>query len=153
MARSCLQGPQRDRRERWVRLGILPSRPWEGASLENSRALKVKVEVLVHPTICDPMDCSLPGSSAHGILQARILEWVAIPFSRGSSWPKDQTWVSWNADGFSTICATREARALGLSYSLFLEFSFRLESPSIQLTDRNLINSEDLWKGNNWYNI
>ena len=37
------------------------------------------------PTVCDPMDCSLPGSSVHGILQARILEWVAIPFSRGSS--------------------------------------------------------------------
>ena len=35
-------------------------------------------------TLCDPMDCSLPGSSVHGILQARILEWVAIPFSRGS---------------------------------------------------------------------
>ena len=37
------------------------------------------------PTLCDLMDCSPPGSSAHGILQARILEWVAIPFSRGSS--------------------------------------------------------------------
>ena len=40
------------------------------------------------------MDCSLPGSSVYGILQARILEWVAIPFSRGSSWPRDWTWVS-----------------------------------------------------------
>ena len=39
---------------------------------------------------CDPMDCSLPGSSVHGILQSRILEWVAIPFSRGSSQPRDQ---------------------------------------------------------------
>ena len=37
------------------------------------------------PTLCDPMDCSLPGSSVHGILQARILEWVAVSFSRGSS--------------------------------------------------------------------
>ena len=37
------------------------------------------------PTLCDPMDCNLPGSSVHGILQARILEWVAIFFSRGSS--------------------------------------------------------------------
>ena len=37
------------------------------------------------PTLCNPIDCSLPGSSAHGILQARILEWVAMPFSRGSS--------------------------------------------------------------------
>ena len=41
------------------------------------------------PTLCDPMDCSLPGSSVHGILQARILEWVANSFSRGSSPPMD----------------------------------------------------------------
>ena len=45
-------------------------------------------------TLCDPMDCSHPGSSVHGILQARILEWVAMPFSRGSSQPRDQTHVS-----------------------------------------------------------
>ena len=42
-------------------------------------------------TLCDPMDCSPPGSSVHGILQARILEWVAISLSRGSSWPRDGT--------------------------------------------------------------
>ena len=62
--------------------------------------------------LCDPMDCSLPGSSVHGILQARILEWVAMPSSSKSSQPKDQTcisctscitcrffthWVSWEA--------------------------------------------------------
>ena len=46
------------------------------------------------PTLCDPLNCSLPGYSVHGILQARILEWVAISFSRGSSWSRDQTWVS-----------------------------------------------------------
>ena len=44
-------------------------------------------------TLCNPMDCSRPESSVHGILQARILEWVAIPFSRGSSQPKHQTQV------------------------------------------------------------
>ena len=43
---------------------------------------------------CDPMDCSPPGSSVHGILQARILEWVAIPFSRGCPWPRNQIPVS-----------------------------------------------------------
>ena len=43
------------------------------------------------PTLCDPMNCSPPGSSVHGILQVRILEQVAIPFSRGSSQPRDQT--------------------------------------------------------------
>ena len=46
------------------------------------------------PTLCDPVDCSSPGSSVHGILQARVLEWVAISFSRGSSRPRDQNWVS-----------------------------------------------------------
>ena len=45
-------------------------------------------------TLCDPMDCSPPGSSVHGILQARILEWVAISLSRESSWPRDQTCIS-----------------------------------------------------------
>ena len=44
--------------------------------------------------LCDPMDCSPPGSSVHGIFQARILEWVAISFSRGSSRPMDQTQIS-----------------------------------------------------------
>ena len=46
---------------------------------------------LLCPTFCDPVDCSLPGSSIHGIFQARILEWVAISFSRRSSWPRDWT--------------------------------------------------------------
>ena len=44
-------------------------------------------------TLCDPMDCSLPSSSVHGILQARVLEWVAVPVSRGSSRPRDQTLI------------------------------------------------------------
>ena len=52
------------------------------------------------PPLCNPMDCSPPGSSVHEILQARILEWVAILFARGSSWPSAWTWVSciakWN---------------------------------------------------------
>ena len=53
-------------------------------------------------TLCDPMDCSLPGSSVHGILQAKILEWGAVPFSRGSSQPRNQTRVSCIAGGFFT---------------------------------------------------
>ena len=58
------------------------------------------------PTLCDPVDCSPPGSSVHGILQARVLEWVAMPPSRGSSWPRDWTpgllhyrlycWATWH---------------------------------------------------------
>ena len=46
------------------------------------------------PTLCDPMDCSPPGSSIHGIFQARVLEWVVISFSRGSSQRRDRTQVS-----------------------------------------------------------
>ena len=62
-------------------------------------------------TLCDPMDCSLPGSSVHWILQARILQWVAIPFSRGSSWPRNWTQVSCIAGRYFTIWDSR--RALG----------------------------------------
>ena len=66
------------------------------------------------PTLCDPMDYSPPGSSIHGILQARILEWGAISFSRGSSrtgtFPtRDWTQVSCIAGRYFTIWATREA--------------------------------------------
>ena len=50
-------------------------------------------------TLCDPMDCSLPGSSVHGILQARILEWVAISFSSGSFPPTDRTCISMGLSG------------------------------------------------------
>ena len=59
-------------------------------------------------TLCDPMDCSLPLSSFHGILQARILEWVALPFSRGSSWPRERTQVCCIAGRFFTLWATGE---------------------------------------------
>ena len=60
-------------------------------------------------TLYDPMDCSLPGSSVHGILQSRILEWVAMSSSRGSSQPRDQTQVSCIAGRFFTIWATRKS--------------------------------------------
>ena len=61
------------------------------------------------PTLCDPMDCNPPGSYVHEIFQARILEWVAISFSRGSSQPRDRTWVSCTAGKVLTDWATREA--------------------------------------------
>ena len=57
------------------------------------------------PTLCDPMDCTV-----HGILQARMLEQVAVPFYRGSSQPREQIQVSCTAGGFFTIWATRETR-------------------------------------------
>ena len=66
---------------------------------QSYKTMKVKVLVIQSClTLCDPTDCSLPGSSVHGILKARILEWVAIPSSRGSSQPRDRTQVSCIAD-------------------------------------------------------
>ena len=62
-----------------------------------------------YPTLCDLMDCSPPGFSAREIFQARILEWVAISFSRGSSQPRDRTWVSCTAGRFFTDWAAKEA--------------------------------------------
>ena len=66
----------------------------------------MKVKVLFAQsclTLCDPMDCGLPGSSVHGILLARTLEWAAIPFSKGSSQSRDETRVSCIAGRFFTI--------------------------------------------------
>ena len=59
---------------------------------------------------CNPMDCSLSGSSVHGILQARILDWVAISFCKGSSWPRNQTQVSCIAGRFFTNWAIMQIK-------------------------------------------
>ena len=67
----------------------------------------------LYPTLSDLTDCNLPGSSVHGILQARILEWAAIPFSRESSPPRDQTQISCIAGRFFTVWDTREAPIYG----------------------------------------
>ena len=56
------------------------------------------------PTLCDPMDCSLPGSSVHGIFQAIVLEWIVISFSKESSQPRDRTRVSHIVDRRFTVC-------------------------------------------------
>ena len=63
-------------------------------------------------TLCDPMDCSLPGSSVPGILQAIVLEWIAISFSRGSSQPRAWTRVSRIVDRRFTVWATREVTSI-----------------------------------------
>ena len=67
----------------------------EGNNIWNTQARTPVLAAQSCPTLCEPMDCSPPGSSVLEILQARILEWVAIPFSRGSSWPRDPNHVSW----------------------------------------------------------
>ena len=74
-----------------------------------SKLKEKKVKSLSHVWLCDPMDCSLPGSSVQGTIQAIILDWAAISFSRGSSLPRDWTQVSHTAGRLSTIWVTREA--------------------------------------------
>ena len=62
------------------------------------------------PDLCDLTGCSPPGSSVHGILQARVLEWVAMPFSRGAPQPRHRTWVSCFAGRLFANWTTREAQ-------------------------------------------
>ena len=73
-----------------------------------------------YPTLCDSMDYSLPGSSVHGILQPRILEWVAVPFFRESSQPRDRIKISCIVGRFFIVCATREAQ----EYPFFRGYSW-----------------------------
>ena len=87
---------------------------WEGCPMLTTPVFScVHAESLQScPTLCDPTDCSLPGSSVHRILQARMLAWVAISSSRGSSRPRDQTHISVSpalAGGFFTTHATWKA--------------------------------------------
>ena len=96
-------------------LGILPLLHWQAVSLPLVPPGKPFWTLMVVAqsclTLCNPMNCCLPDSSLQEILPARILEWVAIPFSKGFSWPRDQTWVSYTADEFFTIWATREVHS------------------------------------------
>ena len=103
------------------------------------------------PTLCDPMDCSSPGSSVHGILQPRILEWVAMPSSTGSSWSRDWTLdpesclmspvlasgffttsMTWEA--FSPFLQTQFSRKNDLSSHSFLKPQSLFQVPTILLT-------------------
>ena len=82
--------------------------------------------------LCDPTDCSPPSSSVHGILQARILKWVAILFSKGSSWPRDWTWILRIAGRFFTIWATR-----GYNYYSLLASGEQSNMKCLRLFRRN----------------
>ena len=92
----------------WMWMGLI----WSFEALQ-ARSVCIQFPIdRAHRSLCDPMDCSPPGSSVHGILQTRILEWVAMPSSRGSSWARDRTLVSCVsciASGFFTHWATWEA--------------------------------------------
>ena len=107
----------------WILHSIKPdeslwSSPFDPWHLPSKQIIKVKVLVTqLYPTLWDPMDCSPPSSSVHGILQARILEWVVIPVSR-SSWPRDQTWISCIGGRVFTIWATETLEITLLFYHL-----------------------------------
>ena len=83
----------------------LAIKPPPGSYIENAFKYSVSESEVAQscPTLCDPMDCSLSGSPVHGIFQARVLEWIAISFSRGSSQHRNRTRVSRIAGGLFTV--------------------------------------------------
>ena len=96
-----------------LRLLINLPRIW----LSHNTPMKVKVlKAQLCPTLCSLIDCSMPGSSVHGISQVRLLEWIAIFFSRVSSQPRDWTQISCTAGRFFTIWVMREAYLLPCFY-------------------------------------
>ena len=78
-------------------------------------------------TLCNPMDCSLSGSSVLGILQARMPKWAAVSFSRGSSQPRDWTQVSCIAGRFFTVWATRQPKNTGVGSLSLLQGIFPIQ--------------------------
>ena len=84
-------------------------------------------------TLCGHMDCSPPGSSVHGILQARTLEWVAIPSSRGYSQPKDRTWVSFIANRLFTAEPPGKPKNPGVGSDSLLQGIFPTQGSNLGL--------------------
>ena len=108
--------------------------------------------MLSHVRTCDPVDCSLRGSSVHGIHQARILEWVAFFFSRESSQPRNRIWVSYIAGRFFTellFCSKMVPSTLSLFrfYSQNLPVLFHLD-PALKTTNTSppLTNTSEISK-------
>ena len=132
------------------------------------RYLLVPLHELIHLLLCcsiaqscltlwDLMDYGLPGSTVHGICSARILKWIAIPFSRGSFWPKDQTQVCWIAGRCFTIWDTREGLSsytclsnswrMSVSSSFVLHLGYRIKST----VSKNVPSwAPKLWGGGDW---
>ena len=110
----------------WFPRGRVWRLAWSGPCAD---VLRCAVLTQSCPTLHGPMECSLPGSSARGILQARILEWVAMPSSGGSSQPRDRTTVSCTAGGFwcyqgspCCFCDVKNVNTCGILYSIVVHF-------------------------------
>ena len=102
----------------WMVLMLLWKRPHRASAMwGHSKKMAIylpgKWKSLSRVWLCHPMDCHPPGSSVHGILQARMLEWVAMPSSRWPPQPRNLTQVSYIAGRFSTIWATRQTHSPG----------------------------------------
>ena len=98
------------------------------------------------PTLCDSIDCSSPGPSVYAILHERILEWVAIPFSKGSSPSRDQTQVFYIAGRFFTIWATREALYINKrTYNTFVHITLTkiMDFPDSSIDKESTCNAGD----------
>ena len=115
-----------------VYLAVLYSSPKDSLFLLYTCSVLVTQSCL---TFCDPMDCSPPGSSVHGILQARILEWVSVHFSRGSSWTRDRTRVSCVAGRFFTVWATRKTWCTNICTYLVHVYIYNISQNSPFLTN------------------
>ena len=116
---------------------------------DDSKHLYVVVQVLSHVQFfCDPIDYSPQGSSVHGISQARILEWVAISFSRGSSRPRDQNCISCLAGGFFTW--ESQNNKCNLISSIISESSLYLEGDMEIFSEKKNLNCslKDLQRAN-----
>ena len=100
-------------------------------------------------TLCDPMDCSLPGSSVHGIFQAIVPEWIAISFCRGLSQPRDPTWVSCIVDRCFTVWATREMYYLKFG-NCFYRYCYFLYNCSQTLLLLMSTTTFLHWRTNSW---
>ena len=103
--------------------------------------MEVKVKSLSHVWFCNFMDYSLPGSTIHGIFQARILKWIAISFSRRSSQPRDWTWVSHIVGRRFTILPTREVHitdsTIGYNnWCQIQDYCRNFKQPSVQSLNR-----------------
>ena len=114
--------------------------PWRLQSMK--QAWPEKYGGWVCACLVVPLDCNPPGSSIHGISQARILEWVAISFSRGSYWPRDRTWVSCTAGEFFTHWAINPNMREGTSFKYYTGQDFYISEMRLFLW---LKGTAELW--------